>query len=224
MKIIRRALQLVKEWGAAATLMIAILYTFPFDVFDRYTKWWDKDVTVARQALSDAASIWLEQAKTTNAALDPRALDVIQRAYQTKFFNVVHVNRDALSRAAPRLYFHEVQQIASLLTMIGQASTALPFFDAAIEKAKREGISHSNIMRDKAQALFMPGPAQDIEEARRAYVEAIRLSLDNRPPDHRMALIFFFGARSVGAPGRRLEVWRSAQRLGSTEARNTGHA
>jgi hypothetical protein len=168
--IFQKFAQPLKEWGGAATLLIAILYTFPFDVFDRFAKWADKDILIARQTLADAATISIEAAKTaTQVSNNP---DVAQW-YYAKFYNVLYPNRDAVRRAARYLKSTEVQQIAAYFVLIGQVKDGLGLFEIALRTAKAEGLHPGSLLRDKALALYAASPVQDVVQGRAVYKEAL---------------------------------------------------
>jgi tetratricopeptide (TPR) repeat protein len=205
----RGAVTFLKEWGGAATLLIALLYTFPFDAFDRFTKWREKDVITARQALADAASVWIEQAKTSTQTTDARMADLLTRSFKIKLFNIVYTNREALLRAAPALKANEVSQLAAMMTSIGRIADALPYYEIAIEKAKEDKLNYANVVRDRAQTLFTMSPVQDIGKARNAYLEALALARNGQPP---LADIVSRGAGDVGIDRGRLAVRAKPQR------------
>jgi hypothetical protein len=167
-----KSMQILKEWGGAATLLIAILYTFPFDAFDRYSKWRDSDVTIARHVLAEAATISIDAAKT--AAQLGAGAD-ISGFYSAKFWNAIYPNREALARAVPKLKSNEVAQVGSYFYQIGLSKEAVAYYDAAIEKVKQEGLPPIRMLREKGVLLFDNSPARDVARGREAYVESIKL-------------------------------------------------
>jgi tetratricopeptide (TPR) repeat protein len=169
----------LKEWGGAATLMIALLYTFPFDAFDRFTKWRDSDVLAARQVLSDAATISIEFAKTPKELQnDPNIVNL----YQAKFGNLIYSNRDALVRAAPLMETTEIRMIAAYLANIGQMKQSLQYYEIALAKARRDGLSIVMLLTEIAQVHYA---SRNPAEGRKLYKEAVELSANADPPDLR---------------------------------------
>jgi len=165
----------LKEWGGAATLLIAILYTFPFDAIDRFSKWRERDVLITRQALAEAATISIDAAKSSIQLNNP---DIAQW-YQAKFFNVVYANKDAFKRAIPSLKSNEVQQFAGYLVLTGQVPESLPFYDVAVEKAKQEDVPYYNYLRDKAKAYYA---LQNSTDGRKTYAESLKIIATTNPP------------------------------------------
>jgi hypothetical protein len=67
----------LKEWGGVATLLIAILYTFPSTVLDRVTSSEEKELARARQALSEGSSMMIERLLNAPKITDVRATDMM---------------------------------------------------------------------------------------------------------------------------------------------------
>jgi len=47
----KKALEFIKEWGGVATVLIAILYTFPFDAASKIISWRYQSLLEARRTL-----------------------------------------------------------------------------------------------------------------------------------------------------------------------------
>src|SRR4051812_1743012 len=142
----------LKEWGAVATLLIAILYTFPVGLKDRLTSTREKQLIQSRPVLSDGGSLMIERILNTSKTTDPRALELMNNMYNVKYYNLIYSNRGLLKESINYLRSSELSTMAGLLYFSGLTAEALAYYDIAEQRAKEEGVPYANILRDKAQA------------------------------------------------------------------------
>jgi hypothetical protein len=178
----QRLVTALKEWGGVATLLIAILYTFPSTVLDRVTSSEEKELARARQALSEGSSMMIERLLNAPKITDVRATDMMNNLYNVKFYNLIYTNSDLLARNRGKLRSSELAIMAGLLAFSGNAKEALIYFDAAIARAKSENVPYVNILRDKAQVLMYPGPTQDLALGRKSYVDVLGFFANEKHP------------------------------------------
>src|SRR4051812_11343805 len=83
----------LKEWGPVATLLIAILYTYPVGLMDRLLSTREKQLITrekqliqSRQVLSDGGSIMIEPILNTSQTTDPRVLELMNNMYNVKYY------------------------------------------------------------------------------------------------------------------------------------------
>jgi hypothetical protein len=178
----QRLVTALKECGGVATLLIAILYTFPSTVLDRVTSSEEKELARARQALSEGSSMMIERLLNAPKITDVRATDMMNNLYNVKFYNLIYTNSDLLARNRGKLRSSELAIMAGLLAFSGNAKEALIYFDAAIARAKSENVPYVNILRDKAQVLMYPGPTQDLALGRKSYVDVLGFFANEKHP------------------------------------------
>jgi hypothetical protein len=171
-----RLLALVKDWGGVATVAIAILYTFPFDAFDRYIRWSDYAVVETRKAISDIATLRGEWYAAVDKATDRRVKEWIGITYNARVFNLITSNISRFSAAKNKLYHSELLLVASDLADAGLINDALPYYDLALVKATAENpTTVITIYRERGRSLFQSSAYQNKDEARRSYAKSLGL-------------------------------------------------
>ncbi|WP_139108450.1 MULTISPECIES: hypothetical protein [unclassified Ensifer] len=180
----RTLLDLLKEWGGLATLVIALLYTFPFSLVDRYfnaqreRQLSERDaVAEVRRAIADMAALRAEKASRFVQSSDPRYQNEIASAYDIRIYNVIYTQKENFRSWSSNLRSSELYWIGSSLTLIGEVGEAQYYYDSAISAAEKENIPGTvvTVRREKGNSLFLDSPNQDLEKARSAYLEAIKV-------------------------------------------------
>jgi hypothetical protein len=169
-----RALKFVKEWGGVATVLIAILYTFPFDAAGKFMNWREQSLLDARKALTEVAALYATQTSALAAIQDPAARSFLSGTYQIRIYNELLQNKAAINGAAKDLLSSELYMVAGLYTLSGFPD-GLPYYKLALAKAPSDG-ERATIYRELGNALFSPGPIQNVPDARDAYVHALKIS------------------------------------------------
>lgn len=180
----RALLDLLKEWGGLATLVIALLYTFPFSLVDRYFNAQRERelgehnaVAEVRRAMSEMAALRAEKASRFVQSSDPRYQNEINSAYDIRIYNVIYTQKENFRAWSSKLRSSELYWIGSSLALIGEVGEAQYYYDLAISAAEKENIPGTilTVLREKGNSLFLDSPYQDVEKARSAYLEAIKV-------------------------------------------------
>lgn len=183
----QRMLRFVKDWGGVATVVIAILYTFPFQVFDRVVNKRQHDVQTARDALSQFASLQVDRLVNISRISDPQSKELMNNMYQIRTYNIINQNKDLFLRVAGEMIFSELYSIGGSFSLNGQVSDSLPFYELSLSKTRNSsGVLIEEtpaVLREMGSALFSQSSSQDIRRARALYLEALKILDDrNNPP------------------------------------------
>jgi hypothetical protein len=169
----KRVLAFIKEWGGVATVIIAVAYTFPFEIFDRYIRWEEYSVVESRKALSDASSLVADEIMNSAKITDWQTKQLLQSTYSSRITNILVNNFPTFAKAQSKLRYSELYILGSMLSLNGFVKEALPYYEAAILKAKIQYPSAlPTIYREKGNALFLNTPYENIDEARKNIDEA----------------------------------------------------
>ena len=171
-----RIIDYIKEWGGVATLLIAIMYTFPFEAIDRYVRWNEHAVLDSRKILSDVASLRVDQTIKTPTLTDHTSREFTVNNYKRRIFSLVSSNIKTFEAAKNQLTYSELLEIASSLAISDLIPNSREFYDAAIKKARDENpIELVNIFHDEGSNLFKASPYQDLDKARDLYRQSLQV-------------------------------------------------
>lgn len=181
-----KSFQFLKEWGGLITLLIAVLYTFPFQVLDRYANWTGEGVKKSKDILVTSSQLYAEKVKTLSAMNPQRpdelfAKDFIAKMYDMRIYNLIVPNIETIREAAGRLHTSEIYAFGSLLALNGRVDESLVFYDLAIAREKDAGMLAA-IYRELGNALATPGPSQDPDRSHAAYLAALTYLADSSYP------------------------------------------
>jgi tetratricopeptide (TPR) repeat protein len=169
----KKALEFVKDWGGIATVSIAVAYTFPFSVIERYLSWTEYSVSETRKALTDASALIADSVMNSAKIADWQTRAFVSDTYNSRIYNILVTHLTTFESAKKKLSHSELLTLAAILSLAGLATDALPYYEAAITKATetKNTAALVNIYRGKGSALFTPGPVFDLDAARTAYQE-----------------------------------------------------
>jgi tetratricopeptide (TPR) repeat protein len=170
-----RALDFLKEWGGVATVLIAILYTFPFDAASRFISWREHNIIEARRVLSEVSALYAEEVTNFEKIQDLQLKSFLANSYNIRIYNRLSEYKSVINKASTDLLSSELYMIGSFYTLSGLADEGIPYYQLALAKSKKDP-EKAAIYRELGNALFIPGPNQNISGARDAYNNALRIS------------------------------------------------
>lgn len=167
----------VKDWGGVASLVIAIGYSFPLGIWEKFIEPEKRRVAAELQSLrnviEETTTIHAEGARTLSSIQDPYLKDTAGRAISTRIYLQMSKHRIQFEKYRSILTPPELLIIGNNFSMTGQEEAALPFFEAAQANAGLDVQSKMEAMRQRAKILFSPGPLQNRKESRKIFDEAI---------------------------------------------------
>jgi hypothetical protein len=166
----KRVLKFVKDWGGVPTVLIAILYTFPFDAAGKFINWREQNLVDARKALSEIAALYAAATTAVANVQDPQAKSFLNSTYQARIYVALLQNRQVIDAAENRLLSSELYVLGSLYSLAGL--NGIRYYNLAIQESKTEE-EKVTIYREVGNALFSAGPHQNVNEARVDYVQAL---------------------------------------------------
>lgn len=194
-----------KEWGGILSLLVALGYTFPLGLWDRFFVSAQvreaRNITEARGIILRSAELVSDFGQVTSSIHDPRLRNLVSRAFDTRLHILLASSEDLLSKYASRLSPQEILVAAYNYQSIGQIGEALDLYEVALKKAEGDNYLTSEILRLKGAALFIPAPTQNVAEARTAF---------------QAAAVHADGARSLRGIGSKVSVladWGNAELL-----------
>ncbi len=169
----------LKEWGGVATLVVALLYTFPLGVWDRFILTPKARVAAERAALRETAlalaDIDADYAVRFDGLKSQETRTFYSRAVSSKKYTIFTKNADAIERYAPTLEAAEIVLFAYTAGQAGRIELAERLFDAALVKAEADAdvTLVSDIFRLKGALATADPNGIDLDRVRANYSQAV---------------------------------------------------
>lgn len=174
----------LKDWGGVASLVIAIAYSFPLGLWDRWfeapKKLQESELVGLRQVLTESTSMMAEYGRAIAGLSDAYLAETVSRAYNTRLYLLMDKNAGAFKRRRQDFNAPELLVIGYNLLMTNQTAAAIEFFEVATEKAAKDPRTEVEARRQLAKAYFLPGQHQDITKGRQQFSDAVTKASQGR--------------------------------------------
>ncbi len=184
----KRLVEHVKEWGGVATLIVAMLYTFPLGVWDRFYLTKEAREAARIETLSnltmEMANLDAEMAQGFSNIQDVSMKNFFTRSLSSKKLIIINKNLDLIEKYYDQLEPSELAMLGYSLGQAGQIGFGERLLDEALEKLGDENASlKSDLYRLKATMTVNNIEELDINSVRKNFYAAIqylkRFSSDN---------------------------------------------
>lgn len=169
----------IKEWGGVATVLIAILYTFPTGVWQQYFQPEQKAADDLRSVIDQTTMILADAVKATSSAKDDQTAMQLNRFYTTRAYALMARHTRAFEKYADKLTPSELLIVGSTYGQVNMTTLSIRFLDLAMNSSRgtdKDGkvsvtdtMTYLTAARSKAATLFAPGPRQDLRAARNLF-------------------------------------------------------
>jgi hypothetical protein len=170
----------LKDWGGVASLVIAVGYSFPLGVWEKFylpeQQREAAQIQKLRDVIEQTTTILSEGAGSIAAIQDPFLKDTAARAVNTRIFLLLSKHEQDFARYGKRLTAPELLVVGHNFAMTNHAAAALPHFEAALAVAGEDVQSRFEAMRQIAKTKFAPGAQQDRPAARQGFASAVQLA------------------------------------------------
>lgn len=174
----------VKDWGGVASLVIAIAYSFPIGLWDRFIepekKRTAQEIADLRSTIEQSTIMMADGAKALAGISDPFLYDVVGRSVNTRLYVLMAKHKAAFQRHKDAFAAPEALVIGYNFLSTNQVKEALVFFQHAQDQAAGDLVTEIEAMGLRAKALFMQGPLQDKTSARVVFATAISRAEQHR--------------------------------------------
>jgi hypothetical protein len=167
----------IKDWGGVASLVIAIGYSFPLGIWEKFIEPENRRIASElqnlRNVIEQTTTIFSEGARTLSSIQDPNLYDTAGRSINMRIYLLMSKHRRDFEKHRDKLNPPELLIVGSNFYITGRSDAALPFIEAALAKADLDIQSRIEAMRQRAKILFSPGPLQNHKESRKSFKDAI---------------------------------------------------
>ncbi len=174
----------ITAWGGVATFILAVLYTFPLGVWDRF---FVSPVTEVRSLIVELTDVDAETFRTSQRLPMEQFLSV-NMAMRAKKTALLQAHRDLILSEQDVLSPAEVELLGYHAASVGDFDLATKLYDSALSKIGAEGplsqpvllALKADIYRLQAGLLVWQSPSANLGKARERYLEALKIyrSLD----------------------------------------------
>jgi hypothetical protein len=164
--------EIVTQWGGVATFILALLYTFPLGVWDRF---FVSPVDQERALISKLTDVDAEYYKTSQN-LPPDQLFMLGMTLRAKKIALIIGERPEILRWNGSLSGGEVELLAYQAASVGDVDLAERLYKTALDKATsdKNAFLIADIMKTRAAMYAVPGTAvSNLAKARIDYNEGI---------------------------------------------------
>lgn len=173
----KSVLDRLKDWGGVASLVIAVAYSFPIGLWDRFIeperKKAEHEVAGLRNTIEQSTIVMADGARALAGISDPFLYDVVGRSVNTRLYVLMAKHKEAFHRHKDAFTAPESLVIGYSFLLTNQIEAALVFLRHAQDQAGGDLVTEVEAMRLRAKALFTQGPLQDRASARKIFAAAI---------------------------------------------------
>jgi hypothetical protein len=210
----KSVLDVIKEWGGVATAVIALLYTFPLGVWDRFVLTERARVEKLRELAVALAEEDANYATRIGSIEDQQAATFYTRAVSSKKFITISKNMGDIVRYADKMGPPELLFFAYSFGQAGNVQLADRFLDLALGKLdpRTDSVFASDIYRIKATQALNAIEGVDMARVRANFGEAVSLLDGHRNDNVRLQLsnsLFEWASIEMGYGD-----WACGERLG----------
>ena len=169
-----------KDWGGVVSLVIALAYSFPLGVWDRFivSGASRRAATLAtlRQTIDETTSMIAGGARDLSSIADPEFRDMVSRSLTTRLFVKMTEKRAAFLEFKDDFVAPELLVISSNFVLTNQLDAAIPLLETVERNPEADAVTAIEARRMHAKALFLPGTLQNQPRAREIFAEAVAIA------------------------------------------------
>jgi hypothetical protein len=189
----------VKDWGGVGTLLIALIYTFPSNLYQQIFQPDKKALEDLRLVIEQSTMILADGLKAASSATNPSSATQLNRYYTTRAYLVMAHHQESFMKYKDQLTPTELMVVGMNFNIVNRSDLAFIFLNASlsqIQKLKKsngdtgeEIVTQLQALRLKAQLLFVPSNLQNLPMGRQTFKEAIAIAQATKSTQEKLSLI-----------------------------------
>lgn len=173
----RTFLENLQAYGGLIALLIAIGYSWPIGVWDRFIvdaqKENEKKISEIRASLTRAAELSVEAGKIQSAISNPELRDLATRSVMNQMLLIITKNDAEYSNYRDQLFPEELLMIGLMYQNMYLIEKSLKYFQYAVSHPNISQLAALESNRQIAKTYFFPSPIQDIATAREKFTKIL---------------------------------------------------
>ncbi len=189
----------LKDWGGVGTLLIALIYTFPSNLYQQTFQPEKKAREDLRLIIEQSTMILADGLKAASSTSNPSSASQLNRYYTTRAYLVMARQQESLLKYKDQLTPTELMVVGMNFSIVNRPDLALIFLDASLSQIQRikeikgdaaeELVTQLQALRLKAQLMFLPSKLQHLSTGRNAFKEAIAIAQTSKSVQEKLSLI-----------------------------------
>lgn len=189
----------VKDWGGVGTLLVALIYTFPSNLYQQIFQPDKKAREDLRQVIEQSTMILADGLKAASSATNPSSAVQLNRYFTTRAYLVMARHQESFLKYKDQLTPTELMVTGMNFNFVNRPDLALIFINASLLQIKKikqvkgdtreEMVTQLQALRLKAHLLFVPSSLQNLPMGRQTCKEAIAIARDTKSTQEKMSLI-----------------------------------
>ncbi|WP_299739066.1 hypothetical protein [uncultured Roseobacter sp.] len=186
----------LKEWGGVGTLIVALLYTFPLGVWDRFyltsKARAEAEIGELRLVALEIAKLDGDWARTAGGISTPELQTMATRAVGSQKTTLLTGKLDEIVKYQDQLTTPELVMFAYSVSQINMPELADSLYQKAFEKSEMDETIwlSADILRLRATSLLNKSIQFDIDEVRSLYGESAKLLASSKTDAFVLQLAF----------------------------------
>lgn len=179
----RSFLEQLQSYGGMIALAIAVLYSWPLGIWDRFfvTVQEEKEQALQkiRTSLTRATGLSVEVGKVQSSIGNPEFRDIALRSLRNQVLLTITSHDSLYEKFRTDLFPEELLMIGIMHQDLYRIEDSLRYFKYAAERDDLEGATEVEVSRQLAKSYFVPSPHQNQPLARRMYQKTIVSTRDS---------------------------------------------
>lgn len=177
-------LEKLQAYGGLIALVIAVGYSWPLGVWDRFIVSQEKaieaKVAEIRESLTRATDLTVDIGRLQSSIANPEMRDLATRSTFNKILLLITKYDADYAKYREKLFPDELLIIGILYQNLYRFEDSLRYFEYVTESKKASEITMLEANRQIAKTYFFPSPVQDVVRARNIYKAVLPRALESQ--------------------------------------------
>lgn len=173
----RSFLEQLQSYGGVIALAIAVLYSWPLGIWDRFIvtaqEEKEQELQKIRTSLTRAGGLYVEVAKVLSSIWNPEFRDGALRSLRNQILLTVTSHDSLYEKFRADLFPEELLMIGIMHQDLYRIEDSLRYFKYAAERDDLKGETEAEVSRQLAKSYFVPSQNQNRSLARELYQRTV---------------------------------------------------
>ncbi|WIY25103.1 hypothetical protein [Parasedimentitalea psychrophila] len=166
----KTTLEVLRDYGGVLALIIAIGYSWPIGVWDRFIGGREESIEVLRESIITTSQLMSEINQVVASINDPNLRDGAVRPIQNRLISTLSTNKEEYNRHLKRFSTDELVQLSIAYLFVYDAVQANRVLVEVSGRADLTERQRLNAHQGLAISYYIPSEMQDTEYGRELYV------------------------------------------------------
>jgi hypothetical protein len=177
-------LEKLQAYGGLIALVIAVGYSWPLGVWDRFIVSQEKaiegKVGDIRESLTRATGLYVDFGRLQSSIADPEMRDLATRSTANQVLLLITQYDADYAKYRDKLFPEELLIIGLIYQNLYRIEDSLRYFEYVVEHQNTSEIARLEANRQIAKSYMFPSPIQDVVKARNIYKTILQKALQSQ--------------------------------------------